>query len=327
MALKYRWIIALTIFTFMATGIFGLWAYYRLTHFGPLKVDTVIIIPKGSSIDTISRLLSHKGIISQPAIFKLAVLVLGFEKAIQAGEYSIPKESSPIKILKILRSGKTVVRRFLAAEGLYTSEIVRRLRQTHGLIGEVTLKVKEGELLPETYHYSFGDNRNDLVIRMKIAMKNLSQKLWLLRKPGLPLKTLEEAIILASIVEKETGLIDERPRVARVFINRLNLGMRLQSDPTVIYALTKGLYKLKRPISRADLNRPNSYNTYLNKGLPPGPIANPGRASIKAVLNPSDSNEIYFVADGKGGHSFAATLSEHNKNVSIWRKYQLEQKK
>lgn len=327
MILKYRWIVVLIISTLLALGASGYWGYSKLTQPGSLKVDSVIVIPNGSGIDFISRLLRRKGIIAHSTVFKFAVLALGLEKVIQAGEYSIPKESSAIEILSILRSGKTVVRRFLAVEGLYTSEILNRLRETEGLMGNITEFTKEGELLPETYHFSFGDSRNDLVKRMKVAMKNASQKLWSLRKPGLPLKTLEEAIILASIVEKETGLIEERPRIARVFINRLNLGMRLQSDPTVIYGLTKGLFKFKRPLSRKDLKRANPYNTYMNGGLPPGPIANPGRASIEAVLHPADSKELYFVADGKGGHAFSKTLYEHNKNVSAWRKLEVEQRK
>ena len=327
MVRKYRWIIVFIIFSFVIAGASGIWVYYQFTQPGSLKVDTVIIIPKGRGIDFISRLLSRKGIIAQPMVFKIGVVALGLDKVIQAGEYSIPKASSPINTLKILRSGKTVVRRFLAPEGLYTSEILNRLRETDGLIDTVKEVIKEGELLPETYHFSFGDSRNDLVRRMKAAMKKTSRNLWLLRKPGLPFATLEEAIILASIVEKETGLTEERPRISRVFINRLKLGMRLQSDPTVIYGLTKGQFKFKRPLNRKDLKKPNPYNTYLNKGLPPGPIANPGRASIEAVMHPIDSEELYFVADGKGGHAFAKSLDEHNKNVSIWRKIEVERRK
>jgi UPF0755 protein len=209
-------------------------------------------------------------------------------------------------------------------EGLYTAEILGHLRRTDGLTGIVRETPKEGELLPETYHYNFGDNRNDLVRRMKVAMKNVSEELWLLREVGLPIKTPLEAIILASIVEKETGLVEERRRVASVFINRLRLGMRLQSDPTVIYGLTNGNRRLSRPLKRKDLKSLNPYNTYLNKGLPPGPIANPGRASIKAVLNPIESTDLYFVADGKGGHAFSKTLSEHNKNVKVLRKLERE---
>ena len=327
MILKYRWIVVLIVLTFLVIGVSGFWGYSTLIQSGSLRVDTVVIIPKGSGIDFISRLLSRKGIIKQTTVFKIAVLVLGLEKVIQAGEYSIPKGSSPIDILKILRSGKTVVRRFLAVEGLHTSEILKRVRETDGLIGKVTEFTKEGELLPETYHFSFGDSRNDLVKRMKVSMKNTLHNLWSFRKPGLPLATMEEAIILASIVEKETGLTGERPRIARVFINRLNLGMRLQSDPTVIYGLTKGLYKFRRPLSKKDLKKASTYNTYLNEGLPPGPIANPGRASIEAVLNPTDGEELYFVADGKGGHAFSTNLKEHNKNVTKWRKLEAEQKK
>ena len=321
---KNSWVTALILITFAAVGGGGLFGYMNFTQRGSLKSDLIIIIPKGSGIDFISRLLERKGAISQPILFKLTVLILRLEKVMRAGEFSIPKESSPRDILSILRSGKMVVRRFVAVEGLYTAEILGHLRRADGLTGIVTATPKEGELLPETYHYNFGDNRNDLVRRMKVAMKNVSEELWLLREVGLPIKTPLEAIILASIVEKETGLVEERRRVASVFINRLRLGMRLQSDPTVIYGLTNGNRRLSRPLKRKDLKSLNPYNTYLNKGLPPGPIANPGRASIKAVLNPIESTDLYFVADGKGGHAFSTTLSEHNKNVKVLRKLERE---
>ena len=317
---KNSWVTALILITFAAVGGGGLFGYMNFTQRGSLKSDLIIIIPKGSGIDFISRLLERKGAISQPILFKLTVLILRLEKVMRAGEFSIPKESSLRDILSILRSGKMVIRRFVAVEGLYTAEILGQLRRADGLTGIVTGTPKEGELLPETYHYNFGDNRNDLVRRMKVAMKNVSEELWLLREVGLPIKTPLEAIILASIVEKETGLVEERRRVASVFINRLRLGMRLQSDPTVIYGLTNGNRRLSRPLKRKDLKSLNPYNTYLNKGLPPGPIANPGRASIKAVLNPIESTDLYFVADGKGGHAFSTTLSEHNKNVKVLRK-------
>ena len=321
---KNSWVTALILITFAAVGGGSLFGYMNFTQRGPLKSDLIVIIPKGSGIDFISRLLERKGAISQPILFKLTVLILRLEKVMRAGEFSIPKGSSPRDILSILRSGKMVIRRFVAVEGLYTAEILGQLRRADGLTGIVTGTPKEGELLPETYHYNFGDNRNDLVRRMKVAMKNVSEELWLLREVGLPIKTPLEAIILASIVEKETGLVEERRRVASVFINRLRLGMRLQSDPTVIYGLTNGNRRLSRPLKRKDLKSPNPYNTYLNKGLPPGPIANPGRASIKAVLNPIESTDLYFVADGKGGHAFSTTLSEHNKNVKVLRKLERE---
>ena len=324
---KNSWLTALILIILSAVGGGGLFGYMNFTQSGPLKSDLIIIIPKGSGIDSISRLLGRKGAISQPILFKLTVLTLRLEKVMRAGEFSIPKKASPRDILSILRSGKTVVRRFVAAEGLYTAEILARLRKADGFTGTVTETPKEGELLPETYHYNFGDNRNDLVRRMKVAMANTSEELWLLRDLGLPINTPQEAIILASIVEKETGLVEERRRVASVFINRLRLGMRLQSDPTVIYGLTNGTRRLGRPLKRKDLKSPNPYNTYLNKGLPPGPIANPGRASIKAVLNPIESTDLYFVADGKRGHAFSKTLSEHNKNVKVLRKLEREKMK
>ena len=297
------------------------WGYNVLRHHGPFRTDSIVIIPKGSGTEQITSLLAQNGLVEHPTVFNLAVRTFGADKVLQAGEYSIPKGSSPLDILSILQSGRTVVRSITVAEGLNTSEILGRVIKTEGLSGLMTENPKEGQLLPETYHYSYGDSRNELVRRMKGAMSNALEELWKRRKSGLQITTREQAIILASLVEKETGLLEERERVASVFINRLRRGMRLQSDPTVIYGLTNGVGNLERPLNKTDLTNPNPYNTYLNKGLPPGPITNPGRASIEAVLNPIESRDLYFVADGTGGHAFARTLTEHNKNVSTWRNF------
>jgi len=200
------------------------------------------------------------------------------------------------------------------------------LSKTEGLVGTVVAPIKEGELLPETYYFSFGDNRNALAKRMLDGMENALITLWAGRSPNLPLANIEEALVLASIVEKETGHAAERARVAGVFINRLRLKMRLQSDPTVSYGLTQGREDLGRALTRNDLKTPSPYNTYIINGLPPGPIANPGRAALEAVLHPADTDELYFVADGSGGHAFARNLVEHNRNVAKWRKFQKSKK-
>ena len=310
----------LTVIILIAAGGVWFWGYTILIQPGTLKTDTIVNIPKGSSIERISRILAQKDLVLYPRFFELFARTIGAKYVLQAGEFSIPSGSSLINILTILQSGKTFSRRFTAAEGLNTSEILTRLIQTEGLTGTITENAQEGDLLPETYYFSFGDSRNEIVRRMKNAMKDIFQNEWARRKGRGPISTGKEALILASIVEKETSLSEERARIAGVFINRLKRGIRLQSDPTVIYGLTNGIGTLGRALNRTDLSTPNPYNTYLNKGLPPGPITNPGRASIEAVLNPAETRDLYFVADGRGGHVFAKTLSAHNENVAAWRK-------
>ena len=220
-----------------------------------------------------------------------------------------------------------MVRRLTVAEGLTTFDVLARLGATEGLKGLAPQGLGEGQLLPETYHFSYGDARADIVRRMRAAMTSAVERLWAARVPDLPLNSPAEALILASIIEKETGLAEERARVASVFINRLRAGMRLQSDPTVVYALTHGQGKLGRRLTRTDLRDQSLYNTYVHKGLPPGPIANPGIAAIAAALNPARSGDLYFVADGSGGHVFARTLAAHNRNVRRWRKLQKARQK
>ncbi|MCH8835131.1 MAG: endolytic transglycosylase MltG, partial [Proteobacteria bacterium] len=230
------------------------------------------------------------------------------------------------QVVALLQSGKTVVRRLTVAEGLTTTQVLAQLNRTEGLAGDLPSPPGEGTLLPETYHFSYGERRDAMVARMRAAMDETLARLWDSRAPGLPLKSPREALILASIVEKETALPEERSRIAAVFLNRLGKGMRLQSDPTVAYALTGGRGPLGRPLSRADLKTPSPFNTYLIDGLPPGPVSNPGRAAMAAVLDPVATEDFYFVADGTGGHVFARTLGEHNRNVVRWRKFQKNQR-
>jgi peptidoglycan lytic transglycosylase G len=213
-----------------------------------------------------------------------------------------------------------VARRLTVAEGLTVSEIYQLLEDAEGLEGALPPAPPEGSLLPETYFYAYGDRRADLVKRMQRSMQAVLDELWPQRAQGLPFRSRAEAVTLASIVDKETSAEDERDKVAAVFVNRLRRGMRLQADPTVIYALTDGSGRLGRELTRRDWEHESDYNTYLVVGLPPGPIANPGRAAIEAVLNPADVDYLYFVADGSGGHAFARTLDEHNRNVATWRK-------
>ena len=226
-----------------------------------------------------------------------------------------------------LVAGKTVVHRLTVTEGMTSAEVVAALNAAPDLAGEILKVPEEGSLLPETYHYALGDNRAVLIERMQRAMARLVDELWEARDPALALDDAQQAVVLASVVEKETALADEMPVVAGVFHNRLRQGMRLQADPTVIYALTGGKKPLGRALRRADLWVESPYNTYRNKGLPPGPIANPGRAALAAVLHPAETDALYFVADGSGGHAFAKTLDEHNRNVARWRAKRAKAKK
>jgi UPF0755 protein len=296
--------------------------YVRFAAPGSLSAATTVIVPRGSGIDAISQLLRTNGIIDSELVFKIGTHVFGREKPLKAGEYEFPVSVSPQDAMDILQSGKTVVRRLTIPEGLTTAEIIDKITKTDGLFGAITLTPADGELLPETYHFSYGDARNDMVRRMETAMHDMLDDLWKRRPSGLPYDSIRGLVTMASIVEKETGRADERPRVAGVFVSRLKIGMKLQSDPTVVYALTGGKTSFERVLTHVDLELVSPYNTYLNTGLPPGPIANPGRASLEAALNPAESGDLYFVADGSGGHAFAKTLAEHNQNVARWRAFQ-----
>jgi UPF0755 protein len=255
------------------------------------------------------------------------VRLLGSAHDLKAGEFAFPAAVSMRGALEILDRGETVARWLTVAEGLTSSEVVALVAAAEGLSGEPGPVPLEGSLLPETYHYSRDDDRAALIGRMQSDMQAVLAELWPKRAEGLPIKTPEEAVILASIVEKETGVAEERPLVASVFVNRLKRGMRLQSDPTVVYGITLGKAPLGRQLIFRDLDTPTPYNTYTNGGLPPGPIANPGRAALEAVLNPAETRYLYFVADGTGGHAFAKTLQEHNNNVAKWRKIQRQERR
>lgn len=303
-------------------------AQYLLDRFegpGPLQAEQVLIIPKGAGVSEIAKELEAAGIIDDGRIFRLGVRYLELGRDMKAGEFVLPAAVSMRDAAEIIASGKTVVHRITIPEGETSQEIVEILAAEPLLQGEITTVPPEGSLLPETYHFSRNDSREELLERMSAAMSALLAELWPKRAEGLPIGTPDEAVILASIVEKETAVDGERPLVASVFVNRLKRGMRLQSDPTVVYGLTQGQGPLGRALTRADLNAPSAYNTYQIDGLPPGPIANAGRAALEAVFHPASTSYLYFVADGSGGHAFAETLDEHNRNVAKWRKLQRQQ--
>ncbi|MAF48747.1 MAG: endolytic transglycosylase MltG [Rhodospirillales bacterium] len=317
-----RWISILAVLAVIAVTGSGFFGYAKFSQPGPSLSNRAVVIPNGLGVDAIAELLRSNGIIQYPVLLRIGARLYEPEAPLKAGEFTFPKGVSARRVLDILRHGKTVVRRLTVAEGLTTQEIRARLSATEGLRGALPAEFGEGEFLPETYHFSYGDSRKEIVRRMREAMARAIEKLWLRRAPDLPLNNPAEAVVLASIIEKETGLAEERARVAGVFINRLRRGMRLQSDPTVVYALTGGRGELGRRLTHADLKHPDPYNTYMHKGLPPGPIANPGLAALEAALNPAETGDLYFVADGKGGHIFARTLKAHNRNVRRWRRLQ-----
>jgi UPF0755 protein len=296
------------------------WGYSAYRAPGPAAADVTVVLPKGLSLDAIARRLAEAGTIARSAVFVWGARLEGKARLLKAGEYRIPAGASMREVVALLVEGRTVVRRLTVPEGLTAIEIVELVHATEGLVGALDRVPEEGSLLPETYHFAFGDERTQMIERMRRGMTQLLAELWPQRQADLRLRSERDAVVLASIVERETPLAAERPRVAAVLINRLNRGMPLQADPTVIYAVSGGRGSLARALTRADLEIESPFNTYRAKGLPPGPIANPGRASIAAVLHPAVSDELYFVADGLGGHAFARTLAEHQKNVARWRK-------
>jgi peptidoglycan lytic transglycosylase G len=321
-----RWLITgALLVALLIAGLAGVVAFNVLRQFdspGPLAAESTVVIPRGAGLSAIAETLTAAGAIRDALTFRLGVTFHDAARELEAGEYRIPASASMREVMDILRSGATVVHRLTVPEGLTSGEIVDLVAAAEGLSGDPGPVPPEGSLLPETYHYSWDDGRAQLIGRMQTAQQEVLRELWAERDPDLPFSSPEEAVILASIVEEETALDSERALVASVFINRLKRGMRLQSDPTVAYGLTQGKAPLGRALTRQDLAVPNPYNTYLNVGLPPGPIANAGRAALKAVLNPAATGYLYFVADGSGGHAFAETLDEHNRNVAKWRKLQ-----
>jgi UPF0755 protein len=306
------WTGALLVF---ALVVFLVWEIHRP---GPAQQATDFTVARGATVMDIARELKGRGAIRDVVVFRLASEMYAGEGALKAGAYEAEVGESLRSLLEKIESGRMKLLPVTIAEGLTSEMIVEQLAGTDHLTGETPAAPAEGTLLPETYMVQRGTDRAELLRRMQEDQQKLIDELWPKRAADLPVKTPQEAIILASIVEKETGIAAERPRVAAVFVNRLRRGIPLQSDPTIIYGINKGR-PLGRGIRKSELERRTPYNTYFIPALPPTPIANPGRDAIEAVLNPPVTDDLFFVADGTGGHVFAPNVEEHNRNVLRWR--------
>ena len=315
-------------FTFLVILVIALGAtlYVGRERFearGPLAQDKIVNIPRGLGTKDISDLLVREGVIDQPYVFVGGVIALKARGDLKSGEYKFTAHASVADVVGTLIEGKVVQHAITIPEGLTSEQIVARLQENAALTGQIKEIPREGSLLPDTYKFTRGMTREQIVQRMQSEDKRILQEVWAHRDPELPLKSPEELVTLASIVEKETGKPDERTRVAAVFVNRIKRKMRLQSDPTIIYGLVGGKGSLGHPILKSEKDQPTPYNTYIVDGLPPGPIGNPGRASLEAAATPARTKELYFVADGTGGHVFSETYEAHQKNVAKLR--QIEQ--
>jgi UPF0755 protein len=312
----------------LALCLVALYAKSEFESAGPLDAPQTVVIKEGSSLTKISDQLAANGVIENKLIFSQGVKVLRAQNSLKAGEYLFKPQMSMYDVMETIRSGKGILHKVTLPEGLTVFQIFERIAKNDILEGELPAELpEEGSLMPDTYPFQRGTTRAEVVERMRLAQQNFLASVWAKRIPDLPISSPEELVTLASIVEKETGRADERPRVASVFINRLRKGMKLQSDPTIIYGIFGGEGKPKdRPIYKSDIEKPTPYNTYTIPALPPGPIANPGRAAMEAVANPSRTDDLFFVANGTGGHVFAKSLDEHNQNVARWRQIEKQLK-
>ena len=293
---------------------------------GPLTQEKVVLLTREDDGGPLADQLEKAGVIENAALFSIMTLLDGQRHALKRGEYKFPAGVSMIDVEEMLARHRVVKHKLTIPEGLTTDQIVGRLRDDDLLVGEIKETPREGSLYPDTYVYERGESRNALIAHMASEMTKTVNAVWQKRATDLPIKSPGELVTLASIVEKETGKADERPRVAGVFINRLQKHMKLQSDPTIVYGLVFGKGTLGHSITKAELQEATPYNTYFIDGLPPGPICNPGRAALEAVANPARNRDLYFVADGTGGHVFAETLDQHQKNVAHWRQIEKEAK-
>jgi UPF0755 protein len=307
--------VSIVVVVFVAVGAM----LYGINCPNKLIESTSIVLQKGESVRSLAQNLKTAGVINSPLLFRIVVRALKVDKRLKAGEYMFAPHMNMLQVAGQLLRGEVFYRRVTIAEGLTSAQIRTILNNEPYLSGDISVDMPEGSMLPETYTFSRHEERQKLVNQAKQALDKVLSQAWEDRDADLPLKNKEEMLILASIVEKETGVADERPQVASVFVNRLKKGMLLQTDPTVIYALTEGKSDLKRSLTRKDLEIDSPYNTYKYAGLPPTPICNPGKAAIEAVAHPDKTPYLYFVASGNGGHNFARTLEEHNLNVRKWK--------
>jgi len=309
----------ITILLFLMLGAGGVYYYGRqvLEAPGPLVEDKVVNIPQRAGKRDIADVLNKEGVTDvNPWVFIASVFALKASSELKPGEYAFQKNASLREVIATMVDGKVVQHAVTIPEGLTSEQIVARLSDNDLFTGTVHEIPREGTLLPETYKFPRGTGREQVIQRMQREQKRVVADIWEHRSPDLPVKTPEQLVTLASIVEKETGKPDERSRVAAVFVNRLKQRIKLQSDPTIIYGLVGGKGTLGRPIKRSEITTPSPYNTYVIEGLPPGPISNPGRASLEAAANPARTRDLYFVADGSGGHAFTETYDQHQKNVA-----------
>jgi UPF0755 protein len=314
---KLSALLTLMVFVFAAGAVAIIYGQSLFGSPGPLAQDKIVVIPRGSGTSEIATILEQEGVISSALMFEATQMMSG--GSLKFGEYQFKQNATLKEVRDILVEGRSIQHSITIPEGLTSEQIVNRLKENEILEGEVRTIPREGALLPDTYRFGRGFSRSQLLARMETEQKKALAEIWQRRSPDIPIKQPTDLVILASIVEKETGRSDERTRVASVFVNRLNRGMRLQSDPTIIYGIVGGKGSLGRGILASEIQAATPYNTYVINGLPPGPIANPGRAAMEATANPSKTRDLFFVADGTGGHAFAETLEQHNRNVSRWR--------
>lgn len=308
----------------LAIGAVGA-AFFWYQQPGPLSQEATLIIEPGTGFNAIAEQLKQAGIIEHALLFRGVTVAQGAHRDFKAGEYRFQAGAAPQEVAQMLIEGKSITHAITIPEGKSSAEIIALLMADDRLSGMITTPIPEGSLLPDTHHIHRGDTRQSVVDRMREGQEALLAELWPQRAKVLPFSTPAEAVALASIVEKETGIDGERGMVARVFVNRLEKGMPLQSDPTVVYAIESEQGVMQRPLYRKDWKFDHPYNTYIHTGLPPGPICHPGRAALVAVLNPPPGDALFFVATGKGGHYFARTLKEHNRNIARYKRALREQ--